>query len=122
MRDPKLVPWGGFFLASSSRFLQEIPPENCAFVCPIVSVSRGVLAPRELGEVLCTVATRSQAPSPSPRSREALERETDALLWRGTKYAGDADACMLMCKICLEEANEFTAKEIKLFITRLGMS
>ena len=30
---------------------------------------------KELGEVLCTVATRTQAPSPSPRSRESLERK-----------------------------------------------
>ena len=91
-------------------------------VClPIVSVSRGVLVRRELGEVLCMVATRSQTPSPSPRSRGALERESDALLWRGTKYAGDADVCMLMCRVCLEETNGFTAKEIKLFFTRLGM-
>ena len=37
------------------------------------------------------IATHPQAPSPSPRSREALERKTDALLWSGTKYAGDAD-------------------------------
>ena len=28
MRDPKLVPRGGFFLASSSYFLREVPPEN----------------------------------------------------------------------------------------------
>ena len=35
-------------------------------------------------------------------------------------YAGDADACMLMCKVCLEEATDFTAKELKLFITTLG--
>ena len=109
------------------RLLQEIPPEKlfeqwCVFVCPVMSVSRGVLAPRELGEVLCTVVTRSQTPSPSPRSREALERETGTLLWRGIKYVGDADACMLMCSVCLEEANEFTAKEVKLFITRLRMS
>ena len=72
---------------------------------PVVSVSRGVLASRELGEVLCTVATRPQAPSPSPRSREALERETDAPPWKETEYAGDADACMLMCKVCLERSN-----------------
>ena len=26
-------------------------------------------------------------------------------------YAGDADACMLRCKVCLEEATSFTAKE-----------
>ena len=35
-------------------------------------------------------------------------------------YAEDADACMLICKVCLEEATNFTAKEEKLFITTLG--
>ena len=35
-------------------------------------------------------------------------------------YAGDADACMLMCKVCFEEATDFTTKELKLFITTLG--
>ena len=33
---------------------------------------------------------------------------------------GDADACMLTCKVCLEEATDITAKELKLFITTLG--
>ena len=35
-------------------------------------------------------------------------------------YDGDADACMLMCKVCLEEATDFTAKVRKLSITTLG--
>ena len=34
--------------------------------------------------------------------------------------AGDADPCMLMCKVCLEEANGIATKELKLFTTTLG--
>ena len=79
------------------------------------------ISAKGLGEVLCTVETRTQAPSPSPRSREALERKKQ-LRSSGeeTRDAGYADACMLMCRVCLEETNDITAKELKFFITTLG--
>ena len=35
-------------------------------------------------------------------------------------YVVDADACMLMCKVCLEEATGIATNELKLLITTLG--
>ena len=61
-----------YALLQESGFYLQAPSGARLFI--LSRVSREELSAKRLCEVSCMVATHTQAPPPSPRSREALER------------------------------------------------